>query len=140
MKKYLMVFLIAVVGSAFTGCNDGIDKVLVGTWNVTRVQGIFISGGNASPPIADENPTGTITFKSNGTGEQNYTYTLGSTQYPQTGTFSWSATNDLILIERVNDPDMEWTRITDQDNKQIASYNFLINANQSWDYTLTLEK
>ena len=140
MKNYLIGLIALVYAIVFAGCNDGIDKVLSGTWNVTKVQGIFKNGGTALPPIVDENPTGTITFRSNGTGEQNYSYTLAGTDYPQTGSFSWSATNDLIIIERVNDPDLEWTRITDQDNKQIASYNFLINANQSWDYTLTLEK
>jgi hypothetical protein len=141
MKKLLFVVLIAAVYSiALSGCKEGIDKVLVGTWNVTEVQGVFNSGSNSALPIIDGNPTGTITFRSNGTGEQNYSYTLGGTQYPQTGSFSWSATNDLIIIERVNDPDMEWTRVIDQDNKQVATYNYLINANQSWDYTLTLEK
>ncbi|MCB0755178.1 MAG: lipocalin family protein [Flavobacteriales bacterium] len=141
MKKLVFVALVAAVSSVvLSGCKEGIDKVLVGTWNVTEVQGVFNSGGNSAPPIIDSNPTGTITFRSNGTGEQNYSYTLGGTQYPQTGSFSWSASNSLIIIERVNDPDMEWTRVIDQENKQVATFNFLINANQSWDYTLTLEK
>ena len=140
MKRLLIVMLIATVGYTFSGCNDGIDKVLIGTWNVTEVEGVFNTGGGSLPPITDEDPVGTITFRSNGTGEQNYSYALGGTQYPQTGSFTWSATDDLIIIERTNDPDMEWTRLVDQDNKQVATYNFLINANQSWDYTLTLEK
>ena len=140
MKK-LLVVLVALVSSVYmSGCRDGIDKVLVGTWNVTEVQGVFNTGGVSLPPLTDPAPVGTITFRSNGTGEQNYSYSLGGTEYPQTGSFSWSATNELIIIERVNDPDMEWTRVTDQENRQVATYNFLINANQSWDYTLTLEK
>lgn len=140
MKGKLIVLTVLLLTVALSGCHKGIDKVLVGTWNVTRVEGVFNTGGGSLPPIVDASPTGTITFKSNGTGEQNYSYTLGGTEYPQTGRFSWSATDDLILIERTDDPDMEWTRITDTDNKQVATYNYLINANQSWDYTLTLEK
>lgn len=128
------------IGAGFSGCNENIDKVLIGTWNVTRVEGVFNTGSGSLPPIADESPTGTITFKSNGTGNQNYTYSIGGTTYPQTGNFSWSATDDLIIIERTDDPDMEWTRVVDTDNRQVATYNVLINANQSWDYTLTLEK
>lgn len=140
MKKVLLSFFAITVGFSFSGCRDGIDKVLIGTWNVTRVEGVFNSGGSSLPPIVDESPTGTITFRSNGTGEQNYSYSIGNTTENQTGSFSWSATDDLILIERVSDPDMEWNRVTDQENLQVATYNFLINANQSWDYTLTLEK
>lgn len=140
MKTTLFSALLALTALMFSGCREGIDKVLVGTWNVTKVQGVFNSGGQASPAVEDNNPTGTITFKNNGRGSQNYTFTLNGVAYPQTGDFTWSATDDLIIIERTTEPDMEWTRITDTDNKQVASYNILVNANQSWDYTLTLEK
>jgi hypothetical protein len=140
MKNLFVIAIIVSISAGFVGCKEGIDKVLVGTWNVTRVEGVFNSGGTSWPPIADENPVGTITFRSNGTGEQNYSFTLNNTQYPQTGEFSWSATNELIIIERVSDPDMDWTRITDTENRQVATYNILVNATQSWDYTLTLEK
>ena len=139
MKKSLAPLLLALVFIS-TGCREGIDKVLVGTWNVTKVEGVFNSGGTSSPAVADNNPTGTITFKNTGRGEQNYTFRLNNVDYPQTGSFSWSATDDKIIIERVTEADMEWTRITDQDNKQVATYNLLVNANQSWDYTLTLQK
>ncbi len=140
MGRVFGVLLVLGISVSFIGCDEGIDKVLIGTWNVTKVEGVFNSGGSSLPPLTDEAPVGTITFRSNGTGEQNYSYSLGGMQYPQTGSFSWSATDDLIIIERVNDPDMDWTRLVDTDNKQVASYNLLVNANQSWDYTLTLEK
>lgn len=140
MKKLIVASLVFAIGYTFAGCNKDIDKVLVGTWNVTEVEGVFNTGGSSLPPITDENPTGTITFRSNGTGEQDYSYSINGTTYPQTGSFTWSATDELIIIERTNDPDMEWTRLVDTDNRQVATYNYLINANQSWDYTLTLEK
>ena len=140
MKNLILSFFSVGFMVSISGCDKGIDKVLVGTWNVTEVQGVFTTGSVSLPAIIDSNPTGTITFKSNGTGEQDYSYTLGGTTYPQTGSFSWSATNDLIIIDRVSEADMEWTRIIDTDNKQVASYNFLINADQSWNYKLTLEK
>lgn len=140
MKQFILLACTFSLVLSISGCDPGIDKVLVGTWNVTRVEGTFTSGGTSLPPIVDEDPTGTITFRNNGTGEQNYSYSLNGTSYPQTGSFSWSATNDLIIIERTNDADMEWTRIIDSDNKQVASYNYLVNADQSWNYKLTLEK
>lgn len=139
-KNFLFGSALLALTTFLAGCQDGIDKVLVGTWNVTEVRGVFNTGGGSLPPVIDSNPTGTITFRSNGTGEQNYSFTLGGTENPQTGDFVWSATDDLIIIERVSEPDMEWSRIEDTENKQVASYNFLINANQSWDYTLTLQK
>jgi hypothetical protein len=140
MKNLILSLFSLGLMVSLSGCDKGIDKVLVGTWTVTEVQGVFTTGSVSLPAIVDSDPTGTITFKSNGTGEQNYSYTLGGTTYPQTGNFSWSATKDLIIIDRVNEADMEWTRIIDTDNKQVASYNFLINADQSWNYKLTLEK
>ncbi|MGB0368172.1 MAG: hypothetical protein ACPGD8_02130, partial [Flavobacteriales bacterium] len=88
----------------------------------------------------DENPVGTVEFKNNGTGEQNYSFTFNGTVYPQTGTFSWEASQDEIIIDRSSEPDMIWTRIIDSDNKQKVSHNVVINANENWDYTLTLEK
>ncbi|MFM1874457.1 MAG: hypothetical protein RL266_194 [Bacteroidota bacterium] len=140
MKQFVTSFFVLSSFLLLSGCDKGVDKVLVGTWNVTQVEGVFTSGGASFPPIIDADPTGTITFRSNGTGEQDYSYSLGGTTYPQTGSFTWSATNDLIIIDRTNEADMEWTRIIDTDNKQVASYNYLINANQSWNYKLTLEK
>lgn len=140
MKKIVPVILVVLVAVFSVGCQEGIDKVLVGTWNVERVEGVFNTGSGTLPPVVDENPTGTITFRSNGRGEQNYSFTLMGTEYPQTGDFSWSATDELIVIERITEPNMEWRRLEDTDNKQVATYNILINANQSWDYTLTLRK
>lgn len=140
MKNVFIGLSILSITLFFAGCREGIDKVLVGTWNVERVEGVFNTGGGSLPPVADESPTGTITFRNNGTGEQNYTFTIAGTQYPQTGSFSWSATDEFIIIERLTEPNMEWTRLEDTDNKQVATYNVLLNANQSWDYTLTLRK
>jgi hypothetical protein len=140
MQLVKLSVVVLLVGAFVSSCNDNIDEVLVGTWNVTRVEGTFNTGSGSMPPVADESPTGTITFKRNGSGNQNYTYSIGGTDYPQTGSFSWSATDDLIIIERTTEPDMEWSRLVDTENRQVATYNVLINATQSWDYTLTLEK
>jgi len=139
MRKLQVIVVLFAFSTMITGCRKGIDKVLIGTWNVTRVEGVLNSGGTSSAPVTDENPTGTITFKGNGTGEQNYSFEFFGT-LQQTGSFKWSATEDLIIIERTTESDMEWTRIIDTENRQVATYNILRNAEQNVDYTLTLEK
>jgi len=139
MKK---AFVIGIIGSfvlMFNSCSKNLDKVLFGTWNVTKVEGTLNMNGVSVFTGEDLNATGTVEFKSNGRGEQDYTFTFGGTSYPQTGTFSWSANKDEIIIERTSDSDMIWTRIISTENRQVASYKIIVDANQNWDYTITLE-
>ena len=140
MKRPVVVLGVALFLSAvIVGCKKGIDKVLVGTWNVTNVEVNVIENGLTVFSESDTVPVGTVTFRNNGKGEQNYSFQYNGAQ-SQTGSFSWSATDDLIIINRNDDSDMEWRRIVNTSNKQIASFNILKNADQSVDYTLTLEK
>ncbi len=132
--------MLAISAFVFNSCNKNLDKVLFGTWNVTKVEGTLNVGGVSVFTAIDNSPVGVVTFNSDGSGSQNYSFTLGATNYPQVGDFSWEANEDEIIINRVSEPDLIWTRITDTENKQVASYNVVVNANQNWDYTLTLEK
>ncbi len=140
MKNVLTISAFLACAMVFNSCTKDLDKVLFGTWSVTKVEGTLNVNGSSVFTEIDNNPTGTVEFNSNGRGEQNYTFTFANTAYPQTGTFTWQANEDEIIIDRVDEPDMIWIRITDTENKQVASYNFVVDANQNWDYTLTLEK
>ena len=140
MKQIVIFSLAALAVCTFNSCSGNLDKVLFGTWNVTKVEGTLNQNGSSVLTVEDANPTGTVEFKNTGKGEQNYTFTFKGTAYPQTGTFTWEANKDEIIIERVTEPNMVWTRIIDTDNRQKVSYNIVVDANENWDYTLTLEK
>jgi len=140
MMRTVFLMTVLLMMHLLSGCDPGIDKDLIGTWNVTRVEAVFVNSGTNSTAVVDEDPTGTVIFRRNGTGEQDYYYTVAGTQSHQTGSFRWSATDETIYIERDNEPDMEWTRVVNQENRQVATYRILVNATQSWDYTLTLER
>lgn len=140
MKNLVFAALVIFLATLISGCRKGIDKELVGTWNVEKVEVDVILNGQLFANESDTMPTGTVTFNSNGKGEQNYSYSYENTMYFQTGTFRWSATDEFIIIERATESDMEWRRITKTSNKQVATFNVLKNADQSTDYTLTLEK
>lgn len=139
MKKILLpLFAIALF---ITSCKkENLDSGLFGTWNVTQVSGIYYLNGSVVASPVDNNPTGTIKFNSNGTGKQDYSFSLYGSTYPQTSNFVWEADDSKITIDRTDEPDMEWTRVTNESNKQVATYRYVVNASQSWDYTLTLEK
>ncbi len=140
MKRTLAIGAIGFVALVFASCNKNLDKVLFGTWEVTKVEGTLNVNGSPVFTGEDANATGTVEFESNGRGEQNYSFTFSGTNYPQTGTFSWEANDDEIIINRTSEPDMIWNRILNTETKQVASYKIIVDANQNWDYTITLEK
>jgi len=90
--------------------------------------------------LTDSNPTGWARFDDDGKGEQNYSFTLFGNTTSQTGTFRWEADDDFISIDRINDTDMQWARNENSTNRQVATFNIVVDATQNWDYTLTLTK
>lgn len=141
--KHAFVYLLLLLACCVTSCKKekGLDEVLFGTWNVSKVEGTqHFSNGTSGLTLTDNNPSGYVRFDDDGTGEQNYTFTLFGTVYPNTGEFYWEADATEIRIDRWNQPDMVWRRITDEANKQEASYTIVVDATQSWDYKLTLTR
>ena len=135
-------YLILLLFCFLSSCKDDeqLDSVLFGTWNVTKVHGQQYVNGNVGLQLTDNNPTGYIRFDEDGTGEQNYAFTLFGTVYPNVNEFSWEADAAEIRVDRFNASDLVWRRITNEVNKQEATYNIVVDATQNWDYTLTLEK
>lgn len=140
MRHSILSSLVLLSVLTLSSCSKDLDKVLFGTWNVTKVEGTFNVNGTSVLTAEDSNPTGTVEFKNTGKGEQNYSFVFNGTTYPQTGTFTWEANAEEIVIIRATESNMIWRRIIDSDNKQKVSYNFVVDANQNWDYTITLEK
>lgn len=116
------------------------DPNLVGTWDVTKVQGQRFDNGNPGIILTDNNPTGYIRFNRNGTGRQDYSFSIFGLTYDNTGDFIWRTNEDEVIIERFSQPDLIWQRITDEPDIQVATYTNVVNSTTSWDYTLTLEK
>ncbi len=137
MRTVLCAFVLFFIAS----CDKANDRnVLIGQWDVTQVKGVLYLNGSALPPIIDSSPTGYVKFNANGTGEQNYSFSVLGQSYPNTGSFVWTADEHAITIQRVNEPDLVWRRNINEADKQEATYNIVVNSNQNWDYTLTLEK
>jgi len=120
--------------------SSSLDVVLFGTWNVTKVQGQQYNDGSPGLLLTDNNPSGYVRFDDDGTGEQNYTYTLFGVAYPNTGEFVWESNEAEIIIKRFAQPDLVWRRITNEANRQEAVYRTVVNSTQYWDYTLTLQR
>lgn len=134
--------LFACIPLLFLSCEGKkqLDAALFGTWNVTKVQGQQYVNGTAGLLLTDSSPSGYVRFDKDGTGEQNYSFTLFGTVYPNVNEFRWEADVAEIRIDRFNQPDLVWQRITNEANKQEATYNIIVDAAQNWDYTLTLEQ
>lgn len=141
MRTLLYMALAATVLAA-PGCKDDedLDPGLYGTWQVTKVQGLYYWNNTPTIPVSDNDPSGTIRFDDDGTGYQNYSFQIagGTNQY--VGNFVWTATDSEIIIDRVDEPDMSWVRDENLTNRQVATYTLVLDANEKWDYTLTLER
>jgi hypothetical protein len=140
-KSMLCISLFLFCLLQISSCKKDSDgSELIGTWNVTKVQGQLIENGNPGITLADNSPTGYVLFNKNGTGTQDYSFTIFGLQSTYNSNFVWRANESEITIERINQPDLIWRRITNEPDKQEATYTTVINSTQSWDYTLTLEK
>lgn len=140
MKRTILIVILITTSLVFNSCKKNLDQVLFGTWTVSKVEGTYNVNGVSLSSAEDNNPVGIVRFDNDGTGEQNYSFTFSNVNQSQTGEFSWEANEDEIIINRVSEADMIWTRIVNSENKQVASYSIVINATEDWDYTLTLEK
>lgn len=142
MKASHIFIGLVLISTMFACSKDNADATgnLEGRWNVEKVEGQQYTNGNPGIKLEDNNPTGYIEFESNGQGEQNYTFTLFGTAYPNNGNFVYSATEAEIIIERFNQEDLVWMREVNTAAQQVASYDIDLNTSSFIRYTLTLEK
>jgi hypothetical protein len=143
MKSFPFLFIFVSLAILIHSCgkdNKENDPQLVGTWNVVKVEGQQYFNSSPGIYLADNNPTGYIKFEADGKGEQNYSFTLFGTNYPQNSSFRWYSSATTINIKRINDSDLVWNRVLSQENKQVASYDIPVDASTTIRYTLTLDK
>lgn len=141
MKAFILSSLVCIL--FFNACKkdpDQSDGNLIGTWNVVQVKGVQVTNGVPGIEITDDAPTGFIRFDDNGRGEQNYSYKLFGTTYPNTGAFVWTATETEIKIKQIAKPDLIWVRKINTVSQQQATFDISISANSKIAYTLTLER
>jgi hypothetical protein len=139
--KYLLTTLLFT--TLLLGCKKDpalLDDSLFGRWEVTKVSGQIIDNGTPGLVVNDNSPTGFVRFDDNGKGEQNYSFVLLGTTYPNTGNFSWTANPAEIRIQQFRKPDLIWRRKLAEPNKQEATYAIVISPTQTIDYTLTLTR
>lgn len=140
MKIFLQTLLISAI---FLGCKKDpalLDDSLFGRWEVTKVSGQIIDNGTPGLVVNDNSPNGFVRFDGNGKGEQNYSFVLLGTTYPNTGNFSWTANQAEIRIQQFGKPDLIWRRKVAEPDKQEATYAIVISPTQTIDYTLTLSR
>lgn len=113
---------------------------LEGEFAVTKVEGQRYFNGTPDFYLADNNPTGYVRFNRNGTGKQDYTFTIFGNTSTQNSNFTWDADATSININRINEPDLVWERILNERDKQVAAYDIVLDAQTYIKYTLTMEK
>lgn len=98
--KRKFTFYLSLVGLSLlltTACSKEkkFAKSLVGIWSLDKIE--FTS---ASDPLLSFEATnaGTIEFKKDGTGKNDYTYTVGGTQYNDNEAFKWDNVDDETVI------------------------------------------
>ena len=140
----LLVLFLGLTGLfSSTGCfkeAENIDDVLLGKWDVVKVNGQYYLLGIRIFDITDNNPSGTIEFRENGTGTQDYTFYINNQSYDNKGLFNWQADDTIIYINRGTTEELQWKRIINQSNTQEATYRIEGNNNDYTDYTLTMSK
>ena len=88
MKLKLTAFLF--IGVTLMSCS----KHIVGTWNIQKYE----TTTAAKQGIALTN-IGTMTFKKNGSGEKNISYTIFETKKEDKSSFKWTQSENYITIE-----------------------------------------
>ncbi len=142
MKNIRILSSLFFVLILMVSCTKDADSEgnLEGSFNVTKVEGQRYYNGSADIYVVDNNPTGYVKFNSGGSGNQDYTFTLYGNSSRQNSNFTWSADASSVYVKRYNQPDLVWERIENEKNKQVVSYDIIVDAQTTVKYTLTMEK
>ncbi|MBX2871660.1 MAG: hypothetical protein KTR30_06160 [Saprospiraceae bacterium] len=128
MKANLMnVRFVLCIGTFlfFTACEKTQEdpdptNTLVGTWDVS-------AGKLQSPSLGefDAVTSGTITFRANGTGQENYDYTVAGFTFSENNPFTWISTPTTIVFDGGTSDETVWVRELDQTNEQRGAYTII---------------
>ena len=141
--SFLLTLLISVSLVALsTGCEDdeiitdNLDtSLLIGTWNLQKVEYkvlIATQEGDAN---------GTITFNEDGTGKNDYTYTVqGSTQVKE-DEFNWEADGASIIFDKGTQFENTWTwRVNTEETQEARFVDKDPSSGVEFEVTVTLSK
>lgn len=131
---FLLICLMQLFNCSKNSDDNSTSNQLLGEWNVTQIIILYPE----LEEVQAENVTGTITFDENGTGIEDYSYSIEIIDiiFSETESFTWTSNNSSIITDPGTDTELTWDRIENQSNLQIASY---INSD-GIRYTLTLTK
>ncbi len=128
MKRFDTFLLLMMVFPLMSmmACSDddsapGDANVLVGTWNVDLIQ---VSGSIGGIGISETvTPTGTITFNSDFTGKENYSYNVpGIGNITENDNFTWRSSAATITFDPGDVDESVWTREINEQNRQRGKY------------------
>jgi len=132
---FLTIFLLFTACSSSDDNSNTINPVtnnLIGTWNVTVIIAVHPQLGQASASDIQ----GTIEFRENGSGKEDYSYTAFGMSFSETDSFNWVSTSANIITDPGTNAELIWDRVANTTTRQIASYTDEDGVN----FTLTLEK
>lgn len=90
-RTFLFLSLASLLGSC--SAEKRFHRRLVGTWDVVRYEQRFANG---ETQVA--NDLGTVTFKRNGSGDNDLAVLTRNVRTPDTNSFSWNNTIDQVTI------------------------------------------
>jgi len=140
MKKYFLPFIVLFLVACNKNNNADSEGNLEGQFSVTKVEGKVYYNNSLVYTEEDENSSGYIDFDSDGSGYQNYSFTLNNTNHIQEGSFYWTADENYVYVKRIAEDDLVWTREINEKDKQVISFSYDEDSQTTIDYTLTLEK
>ncbi len=146
-KSYLMrmicsLFIIsASMGTVACGEDDDPPSTnnLIGTWQVDNVR---LTGRIAGIEVDENvNPSGTITFNSDFTGKENYSYTIPNLNIPivERDDFTWTSNGNQLVIDPGDVDQQDWTRTINEAKSQVGSYQ-IVDGTTNYTVTIMLSK
>ena len=137
-KKIFTIFVIILVFSVFSCSKESqIAKDLEGVWHLDKIE--FTSASDTELSFVAEN-AGTIEFKGDNTGKNNYTYTVGEENYNDNEAFKWENTDTTItVIGNANDGQKETIFVIDDSSKNTQEWTSTEADGDVLKYILTKE-
>ncbi len=142
MKTYLGISIFSLLLFVLMACEDQetipeeveVDE-LVGTWTIEsatyKVLGIRQTG----------DVSGTITFNEDGTGKNDYTFTIRGVTRIKEDEFNWEHDGAIITFDKDTEFENQWTWGTGADGKRQANFKDEVpNTTTEVDVTVVLSK
>lgn len=145
MKRSTFFHFLLALSLLLCGCEGDLGDLgqendsIVGVWNLDKVSSSGTVAG-VSRSDTDNDPSGTIEFKSTGIGETDYSYELFDRRTNSNGGFSWTRDGNTIEIfrgtggsevweissEAEDRVEIEWSEILDPVSGASSDFNMVL--------------